>query len=202
MYTIKALTHFVQNYEVLAYFVIFFGMVLEGELVVIFSGILVHLGALPMIPVLGLAYAGCAVKSISWYYMGVKFASLFSKNKFFSYMEKRIHYFLPYFKKKPFWSVFLSKFIYGINHLTLIFSGYTKINFKTYFKAELYSSVIWLIGVFSLGYFFSYAALGVSKDIRKFTIIILLFILGFILLEKLIAFLIEIFEDLKFKDNE
>jgi membrane protein DedA with SNARE-associated domain len=192
MNTVNALANFVAGNEVLAYILIFLGIIIEGEVVVIFSGILAHLGGLSIITSFFVGVLGIASKSYLGYQLGAWLEKKYPHNRFLKYIEGKIFYFLPRFKERPFWSVFLSKFIYGINHLAIILSGYLKINFKTYFKAEFSSSILWLIEFLALGYFFSYAAIGYSKDIRKFSVIILLFIVAFILLEKFITFLFEV----------
>jgi membrane protein DedA with SNARE-associated domain len=197
MNTIHALTHFADGYAFLAYVLLFVGVVLEGELVMILAGILAQIGALSMPMVLGISFGAALVKTISWYQLGYLLNKKYSENKFLKYLERRVLYLFPYFKEKPFWSIFVSKFIYGINHFTLILAGFLKINFKTYFKAELYSSILWVLVMTGLGYFFSQTALGFSKDIHRFSLIILLFIIGFVFLEKIIAFLFELFEESK-----
>ncbi len=197
METVNALKHFAEGYEVLAYVLLFFGVVLEGELVLIFAGILTQLGVLNLPLVIATGFLGAIFKAISWYKLGMFLKKRFAENHFFMYLEKRVYHLFPKFKENPFWSIFISKFIYGINHFVLILAGYSKIDFKTYFKAEFYSAMIWIPEIFSLGYFFSYAALGITKEIHNFSIIILLFILGFIFFEKLVAFLYEVWEELK-----
>jgi hypothetical protein len=44
----------------------------------------------------------------------------------------------------------------------------------------------------SIGFFFSYTALSISRDVRKFLGIILVFFLIFFVIEKIVAFIIEL----------
>ena len=78
------------------------------------------------------------------------------------YIEERVFNFMPHFDRKPFWSIFISKFIMGVNYLVIIFSGYKKINYKTYLKAEFFSTIIWAPLLLTIGYFFSYTALNIE----------------------------------------
>jgi len=57
--------------------------------------------------------------------------------------------------KKAFWSIFISKFIMGANYIVIIFSGYEKVDYRKYLKAEISSIIIWAPLLLSLGYFFS-----------------------------------------------
>lgn len=192
MNTVNILSNFISGNEVLAYVLIFFGLIIEGEVVLLFSGILAHLGGLDIRTLFIVGLASLATKSFIGYYLGVYLKNRFPENRFFQYIENKILYFLPNFREKPFWSIFLSKFIYGINHLTIIFSGYLKINFKTFFKAEFWASVIWLTQFLALGYFLSYYAIGITKDIRKFSVLILIFIVAVILIERFLTFLFQL----------
>ncbi len=82
-----------------------------------------------------------------------------------------------------------------MNHFTLIFSGYSKVNFKTYASAELSSSAIWLTALLSIGYFFSSEAIKISHNFKWFTLLIVAFIIGFVLLQKLASFIYELSEE-------
>lgn len=197
MNTVNALKHFAEGYAAWAYVFLFLGVLLEGELVMIFAGILTQLGVLNLQFVIITSFLGALTKTVSWYKLGIFLNRRFAQIRFFTYLEKRVYHLFPKFKENPFWSIFVSKFIYGVNHFVLILAGYSKMDFKTYFKAEFYSSMIWVPEMFSLGFFFSYAALGVTKEIHNFSLLILLFILGFVFFEKLVAFLYEVWEELK-----
>ncbi len=59
------------------------------------------------------------------------------------------------------------------------------------------SLCLWSFGMLALGSFFSFAALSVSRDVRKFFGIILLCLILFFLLEKIIGFIIEVVEEFK-----
>ena len=89
-------------------------------------------------------------------------------------------------KSNPFWSIFVSKFIIGTNYIVIIFSGYEKIDYKKYLKAEISSIIIWAPFLLSVGYFFSYTALRISREIWKFSLIVLILFIIFILFDKLV----------------
>ncbi|MFA4975117.1 MAG: hypothetical protein WC839_00265 [Candidatus Paceibacterota bacterium] len=197
MYTVNFLTTLVENHQILAYLVIFLGLIFEGEVVVISTGVLAYLGALDFTLSLIFIFAGSFVKTFALYYIGEVMNSKFSHSKFFQYIERRVFYFMPRFKQKPFWSIFLSKFIMGTNYLVILFSGYNRISMKTFIKAEIISTIIWAPALLSLGYFFSQTALAFSKEISKFSFIILVLLIVFLLFDKLMAAFYRVFEFLK-----
>ncbi len=200
MHLIPALAHFVDTHIILASAVIFFAAVFEGEFVTLFTGILTHLRIIPLPLALILITTSAIAKTFAGYYLGVFLARRFSKNGAFKYIERRVLYFLPRFRERPFWSIFISKFIYGVNNLALIFAGFTRARFAQYFKAEMASSAIWFPALFCLGYFASYAALGVGGNIRSFSLKILLFVIGFMIIQKILNLLFELFEEYELHD--
>ncbi len=199
MHTINILTRLVENHQVLAYMVIFLGLIFEGEVVVISTGVLAHLGALDFWLSLLFILGGGLAKTLGGYYLGCFLGQKYTNNKFFIYIEKRLFYFMPRFKERPFWSIFFSKFIMGVNYIVVIFSGFKKIDIKTYLKAEFLSTLIWAPLLLSLGYFFSYTAIHISREISRFSLVILLFVIIFLLFDKLMAIIYRFFE--YFKNN-
>jgi len=202
MHTVKLLTNLVEHHQVLAYGLIFVGLIFEGEFVLISTGILAHLGALNFWFALCFIYAGGACKTMLGYYIGRLINNKFHNKKILRYLEKRVFDIMPNFKEKPFWSIFISKFIMGINHIVIIFSGYEKIKFKKYLKAEGFSTLIWAPLLLSLGYFFSYTALNVSREIWRFSLIILVLVLAFIIIDKFIGWLYLIFQEFYDKKDD
>lgn len=178
----------------LAYALIFFGLIFEGEVVVITTGVLSYLGALDFWVSLSFVFAGGLAKTFGGYYLGGWLYKKYNHHHFFQYLEKRVLYFMPRFKEKPFWSIFISKFIMGVNYLVIIFSGYNKTDFKTYMKAEIFSTIIWAPLLLSLGFFFSQTALSWSKEIGKFSLIIFAFVVVFLLFDKMMATIYRFFQ--------
>jgi membrane protein DedA with SNARE-associated domain len=201
MHTVQLLKNLVENHQFLAYVVIFLGLIFEGEFVLICTGIITHLGALNFWVSLIFILAGGLSKTFIGYYLGRKMHEKWNHNKFLRYIEKRVFRLMPHFEKKPFWSIFISKFIMGVNYLVILFSGYTKVPLNTYLKAEVISTAIWAPGLLSLGFFFSYTALHVSREIYRFSLVVLLLLIAFFLFDKLVAWLYEVIEEFYHSGN-
>ena len=199
MHVANILNNIVENHQIFAYVVIFLGLIFEGEIVVILAGILAHLGTLNFGITLLFILLGGLTKTLLFYRLGEFIHKKWNHTKLMKYIEERVFNFMPHFDKKPFWSIFISKFIMGVNYLVIIFSGYKKIDYKTYLKAEFFSTIIWAPLLLTLGYFFSYTALNISKEISRFFLIIIILIIGFVLFDKLLAFVYKMFE--KFNDK-
>ncbi|MFA5936346.1 MAG: hypothetical protein WC822_00535 [Candidatus Paceibacterota bacterium] len=199
MHTVQVLNHLVGSHQVWAYLAIFLGLITEGEVVVITAGVLCYLGALNFWVSLVFILVGGLTKTFCGYYLGEFLYRKYNHHKFFIYLEKRVLFFMPRFQLKPFWSIFVSKFIMGVNNLVIIFSGYNKIRLKTFLKAELLSTIIWAPLLLSVGFFFSHTALSFSKEISKFSLAVFILLGIFLLFDKLVATFYRIFE--YFKNN-
>jgi len=195
MDTVNFLTLLVEQHHLIAYFFILLGLIFEGEVILIITGILSHLGALNIYFSFGFIVVGALAKTFLGYYIGKSIHNRWHDTRFLKYIEKRVLYIMPRFKEKPFWSIFISKFIFGLNNMVIIFSGYQRIEYKKYLKAELISTAIWAPLLFGLGYFFSFTALRITKEIWKFSLIILVLMIVFFLFDKLVEWLYEIFEE-------
>ncbi len=185
----------------IAYVLLFLAILWEGEFALITAGVFVHLGVLDFWPTILIAILAATAKTILGYHLGRYLGKTFPKSHILKYFARKVFYYLPHFKKRPFWSIFLSKFIYGVNNAAIVFAGYAKSNFKMYCIAEAVSSVIWLGGMFVLGNYFSQTALELSGNFKFFSFIILLFIVGFIILLRTLKLIIEIVEELMIKEE-
>jgi len=201
MHTINLLTQLVKHHQILAYLIIYFGLIFEGEFFVISTGILAHLGALNFYLALLFILLGGVTKTFFGYALGEFLYKKFNHHKVFRYLQKRVYRILPRFKAKPFWSIFISKFIMWANNAVVIFSGYEKIDYEIYLKAEISATLIWAPFLLLLGYFFSYTALHISREIWKFLMVILVLFIVFILFDKLVSWLYELFEEF-YDDNK
>jgi membrane protein DedA with SNARE-associated domain len=195
MYTVNLLIRTVEHHQILAYGIIYLGMIVEGDFFLISTGVLAHLGALNFWVSLCFAFLGALCKTFIGYSLGEFLYKKFNYHKFFKYMRKRVFNVLPRFKTKPYWSIFVSKFIIGANNIVIIFSGYEKINYKKFLKAEISASVIWVPLMMSIGYFFSYTALHVSRDIWRFLVVVLILFIIFIIFDKFVGWLYEVIEE-------
>jgi membrane protein DedA with SNARE-associated domain len=195
MHTINLLIRLVEHHQILAYGVIYFGLIFEGEFFVISTGILAHLGALNFWFALFFILLGALSKTLIGYAFGEFLYKKFNHHKVFKYLHRRVYNVLPKFKECPFWSIFISQFIIGTNYIVIIFSGYEKIDYKKYLQAELSSIAIWAPFLLSVGYFFSYTALHISREIWKFSLIVLILFIIFILFDKLVSSIYEMFEE-------
>ncbi len=194
MHLIQTATLFAADHHATIYFLILSAIILEGEVALIVLGVLAHTKIIPVEVALTLAVCGATIKSVLGYLIGKGIKKYVPQNKLFDFIEKRVLIVFPHFTKKPFWSLFFSKFIYGLNHFTIIFAGYTGSKLRTYVTAEIISSVAWITIMFSIGYFFSKTAFAFTQDLKKIGLYLLVGIIAFLLIERIVGFIIEYIE--------
>ena len=194
MHLLLLANHYIHTHLILTYLILLAAIILEGEVALIVTGIFAHIGVFTLPGAILLAIAGALIKTFGGYGIGKAIKLYIPKNKIFDFIEKRVLVVFPHFSQKPFWSLFFSKFIYGLNHFTIIFAGYIGAKWRTYLTAELISGAVWITIMLSIGYFFSVAAFDFSHDITRVLLYILMGIIGFLLIERIVGFIIEFVE--------
>lgn len=178
---------FVQDHRIFGYVILFIAMVFEGETFLVVAGMLASLGAFDGKDVLWIAFAGVVLGNVMWYSLGAKLKDAKITKRILNRAERIMIFFLPRFRVSPFKSIFFSKFIYGANRATVIMSGVLHIPFKLFFRAEFLASIVWVGLYFVIGYFFGYAAVSTTHKAGEFALMALIFVVGFILIQKLIT---------------
>lgn len=194
MHTVQFLARLIEHHAILVYAIIFICIVLEGEFILLCTGILLHLGALNLPFTIVFVVLAGLTKTFLGYYVGKCIRSRWHGTKLLKYIEKHAKSIVPHFEQKPFWSIFISKFLL-VNHIVIIYSGYKRIDFKKYLQAEMSSTAIWAPGLLALGYFFSIAALHLSHEIWQFTLIVIILMAVFIVLDKFLSYAYQLFEE-------
>lgn len=189
--TIEHIIPFIEAHRYLGYLFLFLMMTLEGEVFLLIAATLAHLGAFKLAEVFVVALAGVVLGNILWYFIGMAVSKNGIAKKIISRAERAVGYFLPHFREKPFSSIFISKFIYGVNHAVVFMSGVLRIDFPLFLKAETLASVTWVVFHTTMGYLFGYAAIQITHKASRFVLILVAFVIGFILLQKFLAYLYE-----------
>ncbi len=200
--SIDVFVQLVHDHRFWGYVILFIAMVLEGEMFLIAAGMLVSLEAFDWKDVLWISFAGVVLGNVMWYNLGSKLKDARLTRRILRRAERIMIFFLPEFRENPFKSIFFSKFIYGANRATVIMSGVLHIPFKLFFKAEFFASIVWVLLYFIIGYFFGFAAVSTTHKAGELALMVLLFMVAFILIQKLITHQYERYERKKHGNNE
>ncbi len=171
----RLLIHFLDNYELLVYLVIFLAMIIEGDIILFSSFFLAHYGRLELCGVILASAAGALIGNALWY----RFGRYLEKINFIEKHAKKFSGLIDHqLKINLFRMILISKFTYGLHHLTIMRAGATKVDFVKYFKRDFIATLIWIGVVGGMGYVFSVSVLIFKHYFRFTQIAILLGLLG------------------------
>ncbi len=177
----------------LIYGLIFGLMIFLGEEILLVIGALARLGYIDFWDTVFFAYLGTLAGDIFWYRVGAKYGENFITRygRWFFMSEKRFRALKGIIIKNGGLFIFLSKFMYCMNHISVVAAGAVKFNFGKYIRIQLFVSAAWTLAFVSLGYFFADNLTVLKHDVTLFTIVLLLVFAAFIALDKLIERLLE-----------
>lgn len=175
----------VATHEILGYVLLFIGLIVEGEIAVIVAGIFAYLGWFSFPVAYTVAIGGGVAKACIGYSIGQYARAHIGTRPWVQKIENRILKFFPRFEKKPFWSIWVSRFfVLGVHLFTTIFSGLRNIPFSTVLKADILSLIPWTALMMGIGYTLGYTALTLTKDIQTGSLIIFVSILTYVIIQK------------------
>lgn len=164
------------------YVLIFIGMIIEGDLVLIFTGVAVHLKLITFPMAVMVALAGTIVKALIGYWAGRQLRISHGHREWVQKIDKKVHETLPKISEKPFVSLLASKFLYGVflvSYFALMFLGYKNIGLEKALKADTLASLIWIVLLIIVGITSSATALKFAHNISQFGEVLLVFLFGF-----------------------
>jgi membrane protein DedA with SNARE-associated domain len=186
--------HFVEAHRYWGYALLFVAMLFEGELILTATGMLASLHAFDLFDSFFFALAGVLTGDILWYFLGRYLQRRHSHNRYLMFMIHRVKKLLPGIEKNPFHVIFLSKFIYGLNHSTILVLGFLGIEFKHFMRIQFFTSLVWSVIFITLGFMFGGAALAYTHSFNRFMLIAVGFLIAVVLIEKIVGFFIEVKE--------
>lgn len=179
------------------YIVIFIGMFIGGDETLFIVGYLTQEGILNFIPTLFVVFIGVFFADYIWYWLGTRYQN--SSFWFFRFFQAIARPFDRYLRERPAHTIFVSKFIYCLNHATIFRAGTLGVSRRDFLRANSYAVFLWIIIVGGLGYISS-ASIVFWKRIFKFTEVgLLIGLIIFILLERIISYFLkkELKEDIQ-----
>ncbi len=175
------------------YGVLFLAMVVMGEEAILFAGMLSHLGFMNFWLMMLVALAGAYAGDLIFFLMGWKYGDAVV-DKFGKYVfipRKRFEKISKIFQNNGRWILVISKFIYGLSHLTLLAAGAAKMPIRKVVKNQLWSSLIWVLVFGGLGYLFSSAISSITRDLKTLGIFFLAVFIFSIIVSRLVDYLID-----------
>lgn len=179
----SGIEYFIIANPILAYAIIFLGMFIEGEGLIIFSSIFAWQGHLNWLILAATVLIGTMAGDILWYGGGRLLRGTRLGNWLDKRYEKHTDALDTNIREHYGRLAVLSKFMYFTTHPTIFLVGWNKFPFKKFLWITLYATTIWALSVLGIGYFFGYAIelIGYKRIVRRIEIFaIILFAIVFI----------------------
>jgi len=153
---------------------VFFGTMIEGDLTLLFSGVLARAGLFTFEEALIVGTAGGFIGDSLSYMVGARFRGRARNWHFFTRARPRVEKLMHRFGVL---SVFIVKYVYGLRTTSAIFYGLVHFGFLRFAALTLASCLVWVGVLAGLGFTF---ATGIEKlvgDLKRIQIILLVVVI-------------------------
>ena len=191
MHSLDLFISFVEAHRYWGYGLLFIAMIFEGELFLTATGMLVRLQAFDFVDAFIFALAGVLSVDMLWYWAGRMLEFRYPRHRITRFVVQRVKRYLPSIGRNPFHVIFLSKFIYALNHSTLVVLGFLKIPFGHFMRIQFITSFIWSLLFLIVGYIFGSVALTITHRFQRFIILGFLFLMAVAFIDYIIGRFIE-----------
>ena len=166
---------------------VFFGVMIEGDLTLLFAGVLAHYGLFSFgEALLTGTLGGCAGDLVS-YLIGHTGKQQIRNSRFYQRAQPRLEQLCHRF---GIYSVFLVKYIYGLRTASAVFYGFAPMKFRRFAPLTILSCTLWALVFTGAGYFFS-GAIGILIPRVKQVGMVLLIALLIAVIVALLLYLVE-----------
>jgi len=169
-------------HRILAYVAIFIGMFIEGEIILVLTGVLVRSGVVGFFPSLITAFIGIVLSDLFYWSLGKRLIESGRKKFLFFTTENTAPILRKLEKRSGFW-IFISKFAWNLNRVVLVCAGYSKISLKKLLKYSATAAAVWTTLLISLGYIFAHQTDILKHDLKRAALFLTLLIIGVIFFE-------------------
>jgi len=157
-------------------------MFIEGEIILVLTGVLARSGVVGFFSSLITAFIGVVLSDLFYWNLGKRLIESGRKKFLFFTTENTAPILRKLKKRSGFW-IFISKFAWNLNKVVLVCAGYSKISFKKFLKYSLFAAAIWTTLLISLGYIFAHQTDILKHDLKRAALFLTLLIISVIFFE-------------------
>ncbi len=174
----------IDQWHILGYAAVFIGLILEGDTVLFIAAFLTHQGLFDIWYLLLTVFSSVIIGDILWYIVG--YHTRDSRFWLFRWAHGIGRHFDRYLTKRPLYTIFISKFTYGVHHLILMRAGVVNISLKDFIRKDIIATLVWVAIVGGLGYFSGFSFYLLRRYIRLTEIGFLAIMVALLFLEHFI----------------
>jgi membrane protein DedA with SNARE-associated domain len=171
----------------IAYILIFLGMVVEGEVTLFTALYLAQIGYLSFEYVGPVLIGGIFVGDFLWYRLGIFLHKHPRFARIRAFVERMTRLLDEQIVARPIHTLFVSKFTYGINRAAIVRAGALGIPLTTFLEADIMAVLAWLGVIGGIAYKLSLSLTHASRYIRYVEIGFIIGVLAFIIITHLVS---------------
>lgn len=168
---------------------VFFGVMIEGDLTLLFAGVLAHYGLFSFGEALLVSTLGGFVGDSLSYLVGYRGKEWIKHRTFYQRAQPRLEKLCARF---GLYSIFLVKYVYGLRTASAVFWGFAHMRLRRFLPLTLASCAAWALVLIGLGYTFS-GAIGVIIGRVQQAGMLLLVAFGIAIAIALTLYLLEVY---------
>lgn len=152
---------FITHYGLVA---VFFGAIVEGDLVLILAGVSAHLGLLNLWASLSVAAAGCFTGDFGYYLLGRWRSDAIRNSRVYlkvGPMVERVA------NRVGFWQIFAARFMFGTRVASMLFWGAHRLPILTFMAINFAGCAVWAVILGLLGYGASRSAAVLLGSVKR-----------------------------------
>jgi len=168
-----------ETWRLMAYLVIFAGVLMEGEIIIFLAIYLAHQGVLSLPITVAIVVAGVLSGDVLWFHVGPRIANAWFVPKALESTSEMIE---TRIRERPFGVLVLSKFTYGLHRVVLLHMKEAGVTLKHFVRMDVFASAFWLLVVGGLGLVFSASISNAKHYMRNAEILLLVGVAVFFLM--------------------
>jgi membrane protein DedA with SNARE-associated domain len=149
---------------------VFFGVMIEGDLTLLFAGMLAHYGLFSFSEALITGTLGGFVGDLISYLIGYTGKERIKNSEFYQRAKPRLERLSARF---GIYSIFLVKYVYGLRTASAVFWGFAHMRVRRFGPLTLSSCAAWALVLIGLGFFFSGAIEVIVGRVKRAGIFLL-----------------------------
>ncbi len=146
---LESLGHYISVFWPLAYIIVFFGMVIEGDIILFTVAFLSRTGTLNPWHMFFIALGGLLFGDLVWYWLG---EVLHANSRLYRWVMRLAEPFDQQLAVRPARTLIISKLVYGLGHIMMMRCGSIRMDFRKFLASDIPATLLWFLVVAGLGY--------------------------------------------------
>ena len=159
------------------------GAIVEGDMTLILSGVVAHLGIFPLPVAIAAGAAGCLIGDCAWFWVGRWRGTWFRAGALYRRVGRRIE---GLARRFGVWQLLLSRFVYGTKNASMVFWGLQGLSFGRFIAVDAVGISLGTVVFAGLGYLVSGSAEVLLGRVRRLE----LWLLGAVVAGVVIVYLV------------